>query len=86
MSDSIRDFVDDDGKTLSWWIDEMDRIHPKVGVSFKIGVRMFEAGDPRPYDKYFGRMNTGQELLQLGWDMARRSKCLLAEANKDTQE
>jgi len=78
---SLRDFADDDGKTLGWWIEEMKRIHPRIGWDFEIGVVMFEKGDKRPYDNYWGKMNEGQKLLRLGWDMARRSKRLLSKAN-----
>ena len=77
----LRDFADEDGKTLRWWIEFMDRGHPRIGINFEVGVAMFEHGEPRPYEKYSGRMNQGAKLLQLGWDMAARSECLIAKEN-----
>ena len=59
-------------RTIEEWIAVMRRCHPKVGGNFEIGVMMYNNGYDRPYDRYRGRMGEGKQLLQLGWDMARR--------------
>ena len=65
--------------TLAEWVSRIRKAHPINGIMFECGIHRYRTGESRPYDNYLGRMNGGQTLYRLGWDMARRDALLSNE-------
>lgn len=66
-------------KSLEDYVRQMREAHPIIWPEFQAGIDRYKAGKSRPYDNYWGRMNKGQELYRLGWDLAQRDHLLSQE-------